>query len=440
VPAELPRAGTPAAGPRDTGLRGGGDGDSSMTKTPKSGGTDESLGVLPPQLAVLIRPELPSLSGEIITEIRRSIPEYARPLDGPYGQALRGGVEQALTTFVDQIALPSTRQDQRDETCRKLGQSEALEGRTLDSLQAAYRIGAHVAWRRAMKVGMRNNLSSAIMTRLADALFIYIDELASLSLEGYLQAKAQSAEELAERRRRLLHLILEGSSVPHRAVSDLAQLVDWPLPDEVTLIAVQQGAQGLETSLDRDVLADLYGAEPHLLIPGPLGPDRRAVLDDALAGNRAAIGLTVPLTDAADSLRWARQALTLNQAEIIGNGHLTWCEDHLVTLCLLSDTALINQLAQRRLAPLTDATPRQRERLTQTLEAWLETRSTAAEIAETLDIHPQTVRYRIRQLDRIFGDQLKDPDARFALEIVVRATRLKAERLTEEPLSAKSMP
>ncbi|MGH3390863.1 MAG: helix-turn-helix domain-containing protein [Actinomadura sp.] len=411
-----------------------------MTKTLKAGGPDESLGMLPPQLAVLIRPELTSLSGEIIMEIRRSIPEYARPLDGPYGHAMRNGVEQALTTFVDQIAVPSTPHDRRDEMCRRLGQSEALEGRTLDSLQAAYRIGAHVAWRRAMKVGMRNNLSSGIMTRLADALFLYIDELASLSLEGYLEAKAQSAEELAERRRRLLHVILEGASVPHRALSDLAKLADWPLPDEVTLVAVQAGTQSVDVSLHRAALADLGGVEPHLLLPGPLEPDQRAALEAMLAGNRAAIGLTVPLADAADSLRWARQALTLNAAGIIGNGHVTWCEDHLVTLCLLSDTALIDQLARRRFAPLTDLTPRQRERLTQTLGAWLETRGTAAEIAEALDIHPQTVRYRIRQLDRIFGDELKDPDARFALEVVVRATRLRAEQLQaaehEQPLNS----
>jgi DNA-binding CsgD family transcriptional regulator len=398
-----------------------------MTKTLRAGGPDESLGMLPPQLAVLIRPELPSLSGEIIMEIRRSIPEYARPLDGPYGHALRNGVEQALTTFVDQIAVPSTPHDRRDEMCRKLGQSEALEGRTLDSLQAAYRIGAHVAWRRAMKVGMRNNLSSSIMTRLADALFLYIDELASLSLEGYLEAKTQSAEELAERRRRLLHVILEGSSVPRRAITDLAKLADWPVPDEVTLVAVQEGAEGLAVSLPRGVLADLCGAEPYLLVPGALESEERATLEAALAGRRAAIGLTVPLAEATDSLRWARQALALNMEGIVGNGHVTWCEDHLVTLCLLSDTALIDQLARRRFAPLTDLTPRQRDRLTRTLGAWLETRGTAAEIADALDIHPQTVRYRIRQLDRIFGDDLKDPDARFALEVVVRATRMRAE-------------
>lgn len=34
---------------------------------------------LPRRLALLMRPELPSLSQEIIEEVRRSIPEYGRP-------------------------------------------------------------------------------------------------------------------------------------------------------------------------------------------------------------------------------------------------------------------------------------------------------------------------------------------------------------------------
>lgn len=38
---------------------------------------------LPPQLAVLLRRELPSLAVEITTGIRRAIPAYARPIDGP---------------------------------------------------------------------------------------------------------------------------------------------------------------------------------------------------------------------------------------------------------------------------------------------------------------------------------------------------------------------
>ncbi|MGH3241840.1 MAG: helix-turn-helix domain-containing protein, partial [Spirillospora sp.] len=51
-------------------------------------------------------------------------------------------------------------------------------------------------------------------------------------------------------------------------------------------------------------------------------------------------------------------------------------------------------------------------------------------IAKELDIHPQTVRYRMRRLEDILGDRLTDPDARFALEAVLRAMWLR-ERAAE---------
>ena len=38
-------------------------------------------------------------------------------------------------------------------------------------------------------------------------------------------------------------------------------------------------------------------------------------------------------------------------------------------------------------------------------------------------VHPQTVRYRLRQVDDLFGDQLRDPDRPFELEITLRARR-----------------
>ncbi|MCP9953747.1 hypothetical protein LUX33_38495 [Actinomadura madurae] len=110
---------------------------------------------LPRRLALLMRPELPSLSQEIIEEVRRSIPEYGRPLRDPHVEALRIGVERALMDFVDQVANPHAPRERHHETYRRLGRFEAQEGRTLDTLQAALRIGAQVAWRRIMKVGPR---------------------------------------------------------------------------------------------------------------------------------------------------------------------------------------------------------------------------------------------------------------------------------------------
>jgi DNA-binding CsgD family transcriptional regulator len=370
--------------------------------------------------------------------LRDKIPEYARPMDGPYGQIMRRGVEQALTSFVDLVADPAASSlAHRDEVARMLGQHEAKEGRSLDSLQSAYRIGAHIAWQRAMAVGRTANLSSAVMSMLADALFGYMNELAELSFQGYREARAATAEEQQVVRRRLLQLILSRDQpIPHRALASIAEDANWPLPELATAVAVQAspGVEPGPLTAETDVLASLDEGQPHMLIPGEMGVGREAALVARLGTRRAAIGLTMPLTDTADSLRWARQALALAESGAIDAGQIVHCEDHLLTLWLMSDSALAEQVSRRQLGALEGLTPRQRERLTETFGAWLETRGTAAEIADRLQVHPQTVRYRIRQLERTLGDEFGDPDTRFAMEMVLRAMRIRdrSARLTSD--------
>jgi DNA-binding PucR family transcriptional regulator len=137
------------------------------------------------------------------------------------------------------------------------------------------------------------------------------------------------------------------------------------------------------------------------------------------------VGLTVSTAQAADSLRWARQALALAGDGVLGDAPLTLCEEHLVTLWLLSDPALIDQLTRRRLTILDGLTTGQRDRVTETLRMWLISRGTATEMADRLRVHPQTVRYRMRKIQGSLGDQLEDPDARFEIEIALRAMWLR---------------
>jgi hypothetical protein len=390
----------------------------------RANGHANPFAAVPRNLATIMRMELPDLAAEIISEIRTTIPEYARPMNGPYGQAIRLGVEQALTAFVDQVANPGGPHDTRDEVCRRLGQYEAHEGRSLDSLQAAYRIGTRVAWHRVMKVAQQYNLSLTIISLLADALFDYMDELAALSRQGYLEAQARSTDVLEHWRRRLLRLILERPPAPSTAIVELAGLANWPVPNQVTMVATR--SLPCERSLlDADVLAELDAVEPHLLIPGPLTEQRAAMLEAGLAGSRIAVGPAVSLASAAESLRWSRQALALAEDGRIEAGRVVRCEEHLVELLLLSDTALIDQIAKRELAALAGMSAHRRQRLAETLTAWLEGRGSAARMAEKMTIHPQTVRYRMRQVEQVFGDQLEDPDSRFALDLVMRAGRLR---------------
>ncbi len=50
----------------------------------------------------------------------------------------------------------------------------------------------------------------------------------------------------------------------------------------------------------------------------------------------------------------------------------------------------------------------------------------AVAMAAAMHVHPQTARYRIARLRELLGDQLDDPDARFELQLALRAEALGA--------------
>ena len=49
-------------------------------------------------------------------------------------------------------------------------------------------------------------------------------------------------------------------------------------------------------------------------------------------------------------------------------------------------------------------------------------------MAQRIHVHPQTVRYRLRQITELFGDQLRDPDCRFELQLALRIRHLTTPR------------
>jgi PucR-like helix-turn-helix protein len=398
--------------------------------------------VLPRPLADLLRQDMAATAAEIVDEIRAKIPNYSRPLDGPYGKSIRAGVQHALTLFIEQIANPDVSAQKCYEVHQKLGQNEMREGRSLDDLQAAYRIGARVAWRRVMRIGKRNGLSSAVMSQLADAVFAYMDKLASVALDGYLEAKATSAGALETWRRRLLGIILQTPAAPPAAIAELAQLISWTVPDTVSPIAVHPlpgtGHNQRKPTLDADVLADLDGIEPRLLVPGEVTDGRLAAIRAALPQCRLAVGPCVRLDSAAYALRWARKALTLAQQGVLPDRPVIRCEQYLSTVLVHSDDRLLVTLRERLLTPLRSLTVKQRERMLETLRAWLDVQGSVPDMAALLDVHPQTVRYRMRQLEQSLGHLLHDPHQRFELELVLRTSPRRREQEVTVPTQRRT--
>jgi DNA-binding PucR family transcriptional regulator len=123
---------------------------------------------------------------------------------------------------------------------------------------------------------------------------------------------------------------------------------------------------------------------------------------------------------AARSVERARRALDLRAAGALAGEGLVVAADHAAELLLHADTRLAGELAAARLAPLDALRPGARERLTQTLRAWLDLHGRIDETARALDVHPQTVRYRLAQLRETFGPVLDDARGRFELSLALR--------------------
>jgi hypothetical protein len=390
-----------------------------MIKTQQS----EPWRALPDAVADVIEPELKAVTGEILETIARDVPEYARPLEGSFGRGIRRGVGEALSQFVALIRDPDAGRGLGREVYVALGRGELRQGRTLDSLQAAYRVGARVAWRRIAVAARRAKLDGEVLSLLAEAVFAYIDELSADSVEGF--AKAQT--EIDDQRRRgqweLVGLLLRESPVEEADLRAAAQAVGWRIPRlAATLACAESELADLSRALPADSIATRIEGIGCVVVPDPDGPGRDASLRRAADGLGAALGPTVDATQLFGSWQMAKTTLRAAEARVLPAEGLVRSEDHLAELLLFEGSALATRIASRRLRPFESLTHKARLRMHETALAHVRHGGNSVAMATALHLHPQTVRYRIARLRELLGDQLDDPDARFELEIALRST------------------
>ncbi len=373
---------------------------------------------LPVRVADLIEGEVEPISAEILESIAREVPEYARPLEGRFGRGIRRGVGEALAQFVALIRDPDAGRDSGREVYQALGRGEQRAGRTLDSLQAAYRLGARVAWRRFADACRRAGVGAEPLALLAEAVFAYIDELAADSVEGYARAQAEVEDLRRRRRRELVALLLADPPAEAGDLAAAARAAAWEVPGGVAALVCPEDALARVTRrLPPEALATVIEGEGCVLLPDPEGPGRAEALGRAAVEARLVLGPTVAPADAAES--WG-PALALARSGIEG-GALMRVDDHLAALLIHESGDLVGRIAARRLAPFADLTPKARARMHETALAHVRHDGNAVAMAAEMHVHPQTARYRIARLRELLGEELDDPDARFELQLALRA-------------------
>jgi len=401
-----------------------------MTKINRQGAKSVDLEPwrgLSERVAATIEPELDAVAAETIAAIAREVPEYARPLEGNFGRGIRTGVEEALRQFVALIRDPEGGRGFGREVYVGLGRGELRQGRTLDSLQAAYRVGARVAWRRISAAARRDGLAPEELSLLAEAIFAYIDELSADSVEGYAEAQAEAED----RRRRLRHdlaaMLVREPLPPEADFRAAAAEAGWTPPRTMSALACAEGDVGsIARRLPAGTLATVLEGTGCMVLADPAGPGRGKEIERAVGSHPAALGPAGDVARLAASWSLARSAHQAVEAGSLSpDGGLLLVEDRLADLLILRSGEIAARIAARRLAPLEGLTEKAGARMRVTALSYVRWGGNSVAMAAELHVHPQTARYRIARLRELLGEQLDDPDARFELELALRARVLR---------------
>ncbi len=380
---------------------------------------------LPDEVASALQDVLPQMAERTVAAVTVEVPSYADAFSGRMGQNIENAVQMALGAF---LRLATRAEDSDADTqlspaldgAYELGRGEARQGRSIDALLSAYRVGARVAWRELSTTAVAADLPAATIARFAELVFAFIDQLSASSVTGHADERATTGRVRERYLERLGHDLLAGEPADVLAAS--VERADWRVPRTLTAVLLPQAqTRGLAARFDQSTLylsEDLPGIEASeslgvLLVPD-MDESRRPHLLESLNGRQAFAGPARPWAAVQASYRRAasaRKMLKSNAIDVLDT------EEHLVELVLGADRQAADDLRSRVLAPLAGLRPNTAERLAETLRSWLLHQGHRDAVAADLFVHAQTVRYRMTQLRDLYGDRLNDP--RTVLELTV---------------------
>jgi DNA-binding PucR family transcriptional regulator len=106
-------------------------------------------------------------------------------------------------------------------------------------------------------------------------------------------------------------------------------------------------------------------------------------------------------------------------------------DDLLMYHFLRVEPALIDRFIEQTLGPLIAYDERRKGELVKTLEAYFDADGSVKLTGESLFAHPHTVTYRLKQVQKLTGWSLRDPEDKLRLQLALRAHRLAQARRDE---------
>ncbi len=378
-----------------------------------------------------------------------AVPSYARS-----GEVLADDVRDAVRNNVVTLAhvLHQSREIKREELegIRRVGARRAEQGIPLDDVLHAYRTVSRVCWdvlAEECRAFEGDALEPAI--QLAEAVLRYTDQISTGVAESYAKAQRRIVRQQEGARREFLSELLYGSDTSPEELLGRAHSFGYDLSlSYLALVGMgPDNGQGRETVVAGAVSAAAGGAaaEPIILqkaehtialLPTEPFADVAVVPEKLVAelGGKWRFGVGGPalgLEGIRKAYLEAREALEIGSALSL-SGNVFRFEDLLLYHFLRADLGLVDRFVAQMLGPLIEYDDRRKGELLKTLETYFKADGSVKLAGEMLFAHPHTVTYRLKQIQRLTGWSLRDPEDKLRLHLAIRAHRLAEARRDSE--------
>jgi hypothetical protein len=368
-----------------------------------------------------LEPQVKDVAETMTRHVQSSLSDLAGPVDGRRHRLIYTAIHNAMRVFIDQALGRATPTTALDDLFRKMGYREAGTGRDRTTIDRALGLVQTELWDLLRVLAADNELSASALNAVGEMLGDFFTHLSEQFALGHASGTTDRDKDVGVARERLIDLLLTGRDP--EAVAAQAAIARWEVPEQITVAAIDVDAEG---GLEPDALGlgALVGrSRPQLVLcDADAFEDISLQIKAALPRTRIIHCWPIAAPDIPEAWKWVTRAVELVRSHVIPKRPIIDCARYRTEIWLHAEPVMRRQLAQELLEPLFAESENSREILSETLLVWLETRESAPAIAAKLGVHPQTVRYRWKRINELFGEALHDPDVVIQLTLVLKAS------------------
>lgn len=299
------------------------------------------------------------------------------------------------------------------EAPRRTGRRRADQRVPLALVQNAFRNSFECMWQMIIAAAAETeSVSDADLVSIAGEIWTFHDTFTSAMMNAFNETVALLMLRRDQERSALVEAVLQGGMGDAKTVHDAANLLALPYQGTFAVVAAdapglaQHALPNVEPVLRARDIGSAWRLTPdlHLGIVSMRSTAGMAELVDvlrSLATSRVGVSPSFSRLDQTPhALHLARNALAAGTA---GAAAVTVFDDSPLPMLVVSAPTTAAAISRKILGPILKLTDTDRELLITTMAVYFEVDGSASQAAERLHCHPNTVRYRLRRIEKLSG-------------------------------------